>query len=190
MAAPENDASRERRLRRTVTELSECTIDDIEAIWSALSHDEREQLRPLLTDAARVTPGNLAAAGFADTLMSPSGEIAGDGNSPQFTQPRFIQHVARLGESLPDELLARLIFSLDDRTRNVVIEALPAERRALLVREGHASRITERARIALLSAVSAMSAQSVDSPDTQSEKLPVERLTLSAKMRRWIGRTA
>jgi hypothetical protein len=185
MTARENDSSHERRLRRTVAELSECTIDDIEAIWSALSHGEREQLRPLLAEAARVAPDNLAAAGFANAGINPSGKIAAEVEGPAFAK-----RMARLGESLPNELLSRLLFSLEERTRDAVIDALPPQRRALLVREGHASRITERARVALRNAALSASAQPCNLPDPTSETLSVKRPTLRAKMRRWIGRPA
>ncbi|CAD6549071.1 hypothetical protein [Paraburkholderia metrosideri] len=185
MAAPDNDASRERQLRRTVAELSECAIDDIEAIWGALSHDERDQLRPLLAEAARVTPGNLTAAGFADMETSQSGKLTSDDNGPAFAQ-----RITGLAESLPNEVLSRLIFSLDDCARDAVIDALPAERRALLVRDGHTWRITERARAALRDAASAVGAQSFDSSARRSNAPAAQRSTLNAKLRRWIGRAA
>jgi hypothetical protein len=187
MAAPKHDSSRERQLRRTVTELNEHSIDDIETIWSALSHEEREQLHPLLAEAARVAPGNLTAASIAGAIEIQSGSVAGNGTG---TGPEFTQRIARLGESLPNELLSRLVFSLDDRVRDAIVEALPPERRALLVRDAHASRITEHARLALRSAAFAASAQSFEPLNIRSETLSVKRRTLCGRLRRWIGRSA
>ncbi|OLL30866.1 hypothetical protein BTH42_14930 [Burkholderia sp. SRS-W-2-2016] len=184
MGALEHAASRERRLRRAVADLSELAIEDIEAIWNELSPDERAQLRPLLADASRITSGNFAGAGMPDTVAA--AEAAGhDDNSAAHAQ-----HIARLGETLPNELLSRLAFCVDASTRDAVLAALPPERRALLVPRGHVYEITERARAALLAAGLAASARSSESCEPAGDALPVRPPRLRQKIRRWLGRSA
>ncbi|MGF6805623.1 hypothetical protein OKW30_000749 [Paraburkholderia sp. Clong3] len=188
MATPERDASRERRLRRAVADLSGLAIDDIEAIWSALSHDERARLRPLLADAARVAPGNLVAA-----MTAPATDdrvaIASDGHSPEDAR-LSASRLARFAETLPHELLCRLMSCVNAPTREAVIIALPPERRAMLAPHGRAYDITERARTALQAAALTASAQLGDISHDDGKPPQVEPLRLHQKLRRWMGRSA
>ncbi|RZF29082.1 hypothetical protein EVC45_14830 [Paraburkholderia sp. UYCP14C] len=188
MATPEHDASRERRLRRVVADLSELAIDDIEAIWSALSQQERARLRPLLADAARVAPGNLVVA-ITEPATDDSTAISGEREAPEDTQLAASQ-LERLAVTLPNELLCRLMSCVSASTREAVIAALPPERRAVLMPHGLAYDITERARAALKTAALAACAQLADVLHDEGMPSQVELPRLRQRLRGWIGRSA
>ncbi|MDR6411312.1 hypothetical protein [Paraburkholderia terricola] len=187
MRAAEHDPSRERRLRRTVAELGSYPIEDVEAIWDALSPDEREQLRPLLAEAARVAPGSVNALGIAEAANRPETATSAEISAETATR------VARLSKTLPNGLMARILFCVDGSARERIVPALAADQRALLAPTGHTYEITPRARAALQNAVFAASRQLDDSPAQASATPPVEPFrstTLGQRVRRWIGRSA
>lgn len=188
MSAAELNSSRERRLRRTVAELGECSIDDIEAIWGALSTVERAQLRPLLADAARVTPGNLEAFRNSTSALPKDGMTGNDDHSG------VEEPLARLGELLPGELMRRLLFCVDDPQRERIEEALPVERRALLTPGSRVYAITPRASMALreaaLEGASRLGKSPQTSPDAGYNAAAARPITVVQKLRRWIRRSA
>jgi hypothetical protein len=188
MAMPEHDASHERRLRRAVADLSELAIEDIEAIWSALSQDERARLRPLLADAARVAPGNLAAT-LTQSTTDDSTAMCAEGRAPEDALLNA-SRLARLAGTMPNELLSRLMTCVSAPTREAVIAALPSERRAMLAPHGRAYDITEHARAALQSAALAASARLADVAPDEGMSAQVESPRFHQKLRRWLGRSA
>jgi hypothetical protein len=183
MATPEHDPSRERRLRRAVAELSACAIGDIEAIWGSLSPAEREQLRPLLAVALQQM-----ARGTLDSL-----DLCGTSAPRAEARPEDSAHtarcLARLSETLPNELVSRLLFGVDERMRDSIVSALPAGERPWPA--GRSWRITARARTALWEAACAASQRLEEREEPTGAATPAAApATWLQRVQRWIGRFA
>jgi hypothetical protein len=138
-----NRSNSQRDLRRTVAALLERPIDDIESIWNTLSASEREQLRPVIADAAGLNAK-------ASILLASDRQSA---NSPAETNQRETAgRLAYLIESLPDTLGARLYAGVDN-SMQVQINALLTEgRRNLVQQHENADSVTSYARAAWLDA--------------------------------------
>jgi len=142
MAARETAVHPDRRLRGAVADLARRSADDIEAIWYALSEAEREQLRPLLTDAS--------------SILSPdSGQVASvlRASAPDGGPDDLASDLARLAGHWPDELVTLAIQQADETTRAKCLGALSDTLRTTLDRIPARDTLTPHARDALLSAV-------------------------------------
>ncbi|TKC89459.1 hypothetical protein FAZ69_11040 [Trinickia terrae] len=165
-----------RQLRRAVADLAQCSIEDIESVWSALTPAEREQLRPLLDEASRAASGQAIALATADA--PPAAPPGGDE-----THRAACSHLARAAASLPDELATRLLSCVTAPELADVLASLPDERRAELEARAKPLRISEKARAALREAALAAAPALADERPALSAPP-----TLRAALRRWIGR--
>ncbi|MEI2431746.1 hypothetical protein RDV84_10025 [Lysobacter yananisis] len=104
----------ERELRRTVGRLSQCSIEDIEAIWSQLDPREQAQLRPLLAEASGSLPES--ALGALPAVSQAAAEAA-----PASLPPAFGHYLAQL----PETVAASVLASLDASAREAALQALP-----------------------------------------------------------------
>ncbi|SDZ15953.1 hypothetical protein SAMN04487939_11919 [Lysobacter sp. yr284] len=107
-------AKSERELRRTVGRLSQCSIEDIEAIWSQLDPREQAQLRPLLAEAS----GSLPESALGALAAAPRAE--GDA-APAALPPAFGHYLAQL----PETVAASVLASFDAPAREAALQALP-----------------------------------------------------------------
>jgi hypothetical protein len=167
----------ERQLRRAITELAQCAIEDIESVWSALAPAERERLQPLLAEASRVTAGQAIALpmGRAPLASSTSRDESGTSRSG----------LSRAMKTLPGELALRLLFCMPERERADLLARLPEERRAVLEARDKTYRISARARAAFCEAALAAAPPAVD-----EQRPPPAPPTLTQTIRRWIRRRA
>jgi hypothetical protein len=165
-----------RRLRRTVAELCQCSIEDIEAVWNALSPAERAQLSPLLAETSNHAG---AAAGLLDEAGKPGIQTtANDRRSPVSAG-----NLALACQAVPNELMSRLLSCVDPQTRNTVLGALPADRQSLM-QPTRAYAMTETARTALLEAAMA-ALEHVDATGSASASKPAKA---GQRFRAWFGR--
>lgn len=88
----------QRALRRAVSDLLECPIEDIELVWNALDARERDRLRPIMAAASETT-------GRASKWLTPAIQIDG-----------IVHHI----ETLPGRLAARLYGCLDSAGQHAV----------------------------------------------------------------------
>lgn len=140
-------SSPDRGLRSAVADLARLSADDIEAIWYALSEAEREQLHPMLADAAALLsrdPRRVAAVLHASRRDAPA-----PGDKPS----RLSSHLARLAGHWPDELVALAIRQADDASRSECLSAMSESQQATLSGLSCQTTLTARARDALLHAV-------------------------------------
>lgn len=138
----------ERELRRAVTQLSQYSIEDIEAIWAQLDPREQEQLRPMLAEASLALPYATALPG---TQRSSSASAATD------TAAAIAPSLAAYVGELPEAAAASALASLDDAQRESVLLALPTARREPLRASTSAVVLMPAARQALRAAVLAAS---------------------------------
>lgn len=174
--------SSQRRLRGVVADLASRSASDIEAVWHALSEQEREQLRPLLAEAASTISGT--PFDVASTLQaSPSG--TSDEVVPQETAASSL---ARLVDHWPDFLLLRAIEQLNETQRSRCLAFMPAGRLEALSRHQAQVAITPRAREALLSAAchdaNALPALSHEAPRTAPPPLTWRQRLLQSLRKR------
>ncbi|MBT2745984.1 MULTISPECIES: hypothetical protein [unclassified Lysobacter] len=104
----------ERELRRAVSQLSQYSIEDIEAIWSQLDPREQEQLRPMLAQASELLPGT---------------QLPGLQPVPSPAQNDAIERVPAgmavyLGR-LPEAVAASVLSSFEPAARESLLAALP-----------------------------------------------------------------
>ncbi|HLX02563.1 MAG TPA: hypothetical protein VKS80_10670 [Trinickia sp.] len=174
MATVEHD----RQLRRAVTELAQCTMEDIEAVWSALAPDERQQLEPLLAQASRAMHGQ--------ALELPSEPLLGA--SPDGTgRDASCARLALAAETLPPNLALRLMSCLAEPERTEVLNRLTGEWRTTLDAGNRSYRISQRARDAFREAVLASPVAPLEAP-LNEPSAPMAPRTLSRTIRRWFGR--
>jgi hypothetical protein len=179
MAAPKQQRSGHRRLRRAVVDLSQCAIEDIEAIWNALTESERAQLGPLLAETPYMSGSNLSAL-----------EIEGTSGAQTITNDEDCSYtalrLARLAAALPTELGSRFLSCIDHKTRDAVMEALPADQRPLLASVDRSYDMTEATCAALREAAFAAIKKMDDIPQAQS---PTPG-TFGQRIRHWLERFA
>ncbi|WP_124715275.1 hypothetical protein [Burkholderia stagnalis] len=108
----------DRRLRGLVADLASRRLDDIEAIWRALSEGERDKLRPLLEEAASLLPDAKQEFASVLALTPPAGDRPDRSGQPPVAVERLIGH-------WPDSLLVRLLGSLDNDQRMRCLAARP-----------------------------------------------------------------
>ncbi|WP_333677802.1 hypothetical protein [Dyella sp.] len=156
----------ERALRRTVEQLSHCSADDIEWVWSTLDAAQRQRLRPLLAEVRpdwRIEQQTDDHTVVADTPSSAN-------QTPQ-QLPEFIRR-------LPSDLAKRVLACLEDTQRQTVVAQLPAN----LGNTRYADiRMTKRAQRSLRDAVYA-SANNMAAPPVS--KQPAWRRLLQRRARR------
>lgn len=110
----------ERELRRAVTQLSQYSIEDIEAIWAELDPREQEQLRPLLAEASLALP---YAATRPGAPRAPDAATAVEAAST--LAPSLAAYILKL----PETVAASALASLDDAQRESVLLVLPVAKR-------------------------------------------------------------
>lgn len=168
----------DRRLRGLVADLATRRLDDIEAIWRALSESERDQLRPLLEEAASLLPDAKQEFASVLSLTPPPGDHRPDtSGQPSVAVERLIGH-------WPDSLLVLLLGSLDTEQCMRCLAARPEWR------QHPTSTLAPRAREALMrAAVSAVQALPPDVVDcnTSSEAPKTWKQRLSNPFRRSLG---
>ncbi|MGF6647325.1 hypothetical protein [Paraburkholderia sp. GAS82] len=167
-------------LRRAVADLSRCSIEDIEAIWAALSASEREKLRPLLAKTPYLSETRL------DSLQV-AGKVSNEAVASDYAVSEVAAGLARVGAALPNELMSRLLCCFDAQTREAVVKAMPADRQAFLTSAAtRAYGMTEGARAALRkSAFTAIEQTEPSEPLAAPMSAP-----FGHKIRRWLGRQA
>lgn len=115
-ARPEPAPSKsERELRRAVSRLSRCAIEDIEAIWSQLDPREQAQLRPLLAEASGSLAGSTLGA-----LPAAAAHVR-DEATPALLPPElgnFLLH-------LPETVAASVLASFKPAARETALRSLP-----------------------------------------------------------------
>ncbi|WP_185646314.1 hypothetical protein [Burkholderia stagnalis] len=167
----------DRRLRGLVADLATRRLDDIEAIWRALSEGERDQLRPLLEEAASLLPDAKQELASVLSLAPPLGDQSDRSGQPLVAVERLIGH-------WPDSLLVQLLGSLDNDRRMRCLAVRPEWR------QHPTSTLAPRAREALMraaaSAVLALPSDVVDC-NTPSEAPKTWKQLLSNPFRRSRG---
>ncbi|KGB98766.1 hypothetical protein [Burkholderia cepacia] len=170
------NADHERQLRRAVADLSQCSIEDIESVWAALSIDERERLKPLLAEASHIAPERT-------TGITPTDARSENADRTGLYDARTARQLAHAVGTLPNEIGVRLLHGLDTSLRTDVLAALPPERRTAFDAACVSQRMTPKAGAALREA--ALSAIDVDHVPA---RLPTsEPTSLRWKLRRWMG---
>lgn len=139
-------AASERYLRSAISALAGQSPNDIEAIWGALSDEERDQLRPLLAEAASVVFGTTLS--FISTSATPTLESDNDTGNISIV-PALVQLVGHW----PDALVTRALEQLDDAQGAHFFALLPVERHPAFLSRPPRRILTSRARTALLNAV-------------------------------------
>lgn len=142
----------ERELRRAVTQLSQYSIEDIEAIWAELDPREQEQLRPMLAEASLALPYATALPGVQRSSDASVATEAVSAVAPSLA--------AYVGE-LPEAVAASALASLDDAQRESVLLALPTAKREPLRASTSAVVLMPAARQALRAAVLAAGHEAV-----------------------------
>jgi hypothetical protein len=120
----------ERALRRAVSDLLKCPIEDIEFVWNALDARERDRLRPIMAAASE-------ANGKTSDWMMPTIPVDG-----------IAHHI----ETLPDRLAARLYGCLDSATQRAVATLLSEARLRVIGEHRDMASVTEHTRDAWLKA--------------------------------------
>lgn len=136
----------ERRLRLAVADLANRSVTDIEAVWRALTEDERTRLAPLLADAASARAD--APLDFVATLRAQTPSSRDDGSGDE-GMPAML---ARLVGHWPDTLLIQALRQFGDEHRRAFLSLLPEDRRATLSRHPSSPTITTHAHDALIRA--------------------------------------
>lgn len=141
-------ARHERDLRRAVSRLSECAIEDMEQIWSGLNAAEQERLRPLLAESGGIVPQSASAPR----------SLPIDSNA-QATEEQAAEEQARKGrllvgfiESVPAEMAARICHGLQINQEHALLAALSKNRAGNPLGTGKTFRLTPRAGQALVKA--------------------------------------
>lgn len=104
----------ERALRRTVAQLSHCSMDDIEWIWSTLDTEQRQRLRPLLAEARPDWP-----------VEPPAHASASAGGTSPNSNAMPVRSLAEFIRRLPAEWAGNVLACLDDQQRQLVAQHLP-----------------------------------------------------------------
>lgn len=159
----------ERRLRSAVSALAGRSVSDIEAVWNALSDDEREQLRPLLAEAASTVSGT--ALDFMSAAPTPLPASAEDAQSDALAPA-----LARLVDHWPDALVVRALEQLDDTQHAHFLALLPAVRHPAFLRRPPQVALTSHARAALMNAVR-HDANAIPAADQQASGVATAPLT-------------
>ena len=170
----------ERALRRAVLELSEYGIEDIEAIWCALSPAEKDAMRPLLAQASNLAPEKFAA------LQTSDERDQAETPAPVIVSQAGLAKAARWMDVLPDDVSRRVWQVLEPQTQQHLREMLPPERQPEAIEaEGDTTRMTARARAALRLAV-----QRVAAPPKQAvSQVCVSDGGRKTRFSRWFRRT-
>ncbi|MGU7783220.1 hypothetical protein [Burkholderia sp. PU8-34] len=136
----------ERRLRSAVAELAHRPVADIEAVWHALTEEERTQLGPLLAEAASALSETPLAFVSAPQTATPIGH--GDASHSD-DAPALL---ARLAGHWPDVLLIRAVRPFGNAHLDSFLSRVPADRRATLSQQPASPPITPQAHEALMQA--------------------------------------
>lgn len=138
---------------------------------------ERTQLRPLLAEAPY--HAGAAVSGFEDVGNA---EVQSNANEPH--SALGAQALIRTCDTLPAELMSRLLSCVDPQTREAVLDALPRDRHMALVQPSRVYAMTGTARAALLEAAST----SLEQPEAATAASASKPANLGQKIRAWLGR--
>lgn len=105
----------ERELRRAISQLSQYSIEDIEAIWSQLDPREQEQLRPMLAQASELLPGTQLPG------LQPAAPAAAQNDPLERVPAGMAVYLGRL----PEAVAASVLSSFEPAARESLLAALP-----------------------------------------------------------------
>ncbi|MDR5774156.1 MULTISPECIES: hypothetical protein [unclassified Caballeronia] len=158
-------SKRQRDLRRAMANLLSNPIQDVEAIWNALSPDERERLKPMMASASGLhrEVDMTWAAGTGDHVKSKTSNTSDDD----------IARLVHRMQTMPDMLARSLLCSLDPESAKAVVGCLPEKRRRDLENREDAPLLTAHARAAWIEACLQGVAQAdIDQPSRDVAKQP------------------
>ncbi|SAL10683.1 hypothetical protein [Caballeronia telluris] len=135
-----NKPDPQRELRKAVADLLRHPIEDVELVWNALSTDERERLKPILSAASGLN--EQASARLATAFHAQPEQSVESG--------RDIALLAYQVATMPVELAARLLGSLESNHQRAISSRLPATRLCAMREHRDMDSVTEHARRAWL----------------------------------------
>lgn len=165
----------DRRLRGAVAQLAHRPMADIEAVWHALTDDERAQLGPLLADAAAA----LSSVALELVAAPPTEPPDGQADAPH--EDGIPAVLARLAGHWPDALLMRAVRSFGSQQVDAFLAQVPVDRRETLSRQPATPPLTSRAHEALMQ-------RARQAADTLSAPAPTEDTVADTARTTWARR--